>query len=561
MIEKLLENWLDSVNERSYQASFVQMLAAQDYCVLHSTRHCALEFGKDVIAIAPDGVPCAFQLKGNPGGRLGLSEFRSEQQQIIQLLSQPLVFPGIPQDVAHRSYLVTNGYFDEEVHRAVDDLNRGPYLSKLSLLGRGQLFNWAKELGINLWPSEINNIRELLEVFLIDGHGLLPLNRLASMFEEIFALRLSDTPLKAVQLERATSSAALLTGIATHHFAREDNHYAIASAWCFFLVSAIASYQRSNLEMTKKSKGSLLLAEQTVMDSLVALWNEMQDRKDLIEGNALAEPEVYRWRYTLLCGLMSVLWFFPAITPDDKERQNAIAKWLNLNHESLLLWGEAAVPCFLALQLFLRCSESTFERPNRELIGLFETVVASNQPGNNNALSDPYYDFEDVGRAIYGLKASDESLALKEETFAGATYSAELLLHLMARYNLKQQCQWYWPYFNRLCHKRFIPAQAWEYGLLRCADGIEETRQYPPEYTWEKLCDEASIEICKYLPEYLSAKPHLLMLWVIMAPHRLTSDIGRVVDAKLRLVFQQSAQPDCENAGGADAASSAGAAG
>ena len=30
------------------------------------------EFGKDVIAVAPDGVPCAFQLKGNPGKRLGL---------------------------------------------------------------------------------------------------------------------------------------------------------------------------------------------------------------------------------------------------------------------------------------------------------------------------------------------------------------------------------------------------------------------------------------------------------------------------------------------------------
>jgi hypothetical protein len=111
MIEKLLENWLDSTSERCYQASFVQMLAAQDYCVLHSTRHCGLEFGKDVIAIAPDGVPCAFQLKGNPGGRLGLKEFRDNiQPQLIQLMSQPIVFPGVSTAVEHRSYLVSDMY-------------------------------------------------------------------------------------------------------------------------------------------------------------------------------------------------------------------------------------------------------------------------------------------------------------------------------------------------------------------------------------------------------------------------------------------------------------------
>lgn len=54
MIEKLLENWLDSASERSYQAVFVQILSAQGYRVVHSTRHTALEYGKDVLAIDPD---------------------------------------------------------------------------------------------------------------------------------------------------------------------------------------------------------------------------------------------------------------------------------------------------------------------------------------------------------------------------------------------------------------------------------------------------------------------------------------------------------------------------
>lgn len=517
------------------------MLAAQGYCVLHSTRHCALEFGKDVIAINPEGVPCAFQLKGNPGGRLGLREFRSDlQQQLIQLMSQPIVFPGIPEGGVHRSFLVFNGYFDEEVQRAADDLNRGPYMSKLSLIGRGQLITWAYDLGMSLWPSEMSNIRELLEVFLHDGHDLLPIKRLSSMLEEMFALRLSDKPLKAAQLERAMTSAALLTGIATHHFAKEDNHFAVASAWSHFVVSAIASHKRSNLQMSVKSNGSLLLAEQAVKDSIVALWQEVQAKGNLIEGNVLAEPEVYRWRYTLLCGLFSVLWFFPESSSDDGERRSIIAEWLNRRHDDLYLWGEAAIPCFLALQLFHRATD-TSEKPDLELIHLFQAVVVSNQNGNKQALPDPYYNFEDVGRAIYGLRASDESSALSGETFAGSSYSAELLLQLMARYNLKEACQDGWTYFNRLCHKHFIPAQAWQYGLLKCTEGVEETRQYPSEYTWKRLCEDANIETCEYLPEELAAKPHLLLFWLIIVPHRLTSDVGRILDSKLKFSFHQSA--------------------
>lgn len=534
MLEKLLENWLDSAGERTYQVIFVQMLAAQGYCVLHSTRHCSLEYGKDVFAIAPDGIPCAFQLKGHPGGRLSLKEFRSDlQQQIIQLISQPIVYPGIPDGIPHRSYLVSNGYFEEEVHRAVDDLNRGPYLSQLSLIGRGQLLAWANDLGASLWPSEMGNMRELLEVFLLDGRDILPLPRLASMLEGVLALRLTDAPLKAPQLERAIPSAALLTGIASHHFEKEDNHFALASGWCLFIVSAIASYQRSNLEMSEKSKSSLRLAEQKIKDSLVALWNEMQERNELIEGNALAEPEVYSWRYTLLCGLMSVLWFFPESTAEDQERKCSISKWLGKSHDYLYLWGEAAIPCFIALQLFRKSVHGTASH-DQELVDVFQIVVTLNQAGNKHALVDPYYSFDDVGRVLYGLKPTEASSALREETFAGSSYSAELLLHFMVRNNLKKVCQVMWPHFNRLCHKRFVPSEAWQYCLYRCDEGVEETRQYPPEYTWAKLTEEASIEKCNYMPEQLASLPHLLLLWVIVAPHRLTTEIGKTIERGLK---------------------------
>src|SRR3984885_9369972 len=102
--ERLLEGWLDSAGERTYQGPFCQVLSAEGYSVLHSTRHAHIEFGKDVIAVAPDGIPCAYQLKGNPGGRLTLAQFRDIQPQLGELVSQAIVYPGAP-NVRHRSYL------------------------------------------------------------------------------------------------------------------------------------------------------------------------------------------------------------------------------------------------------------------------------------------------------------------------------------------------------------------------------------------------------------------------------------------------------------------------
>ena len=108
MLERLLEYWLDSVNERSYQAAFCQLLAAQGFKILHSTRHMPIEFGKDVIAVGPDGVTCAYQLKGNPGSRLTLNQFREIAPQLNELVTQRIIFPGLRRG-PHRSYLVTNG--------------------------------------------------------------------------------------------------------------------------------------------------------------------------------------------------------------------------------------------------------------------------------------------------------------------------------------------------------------------------------------------------------------------------------------------------------------------
>ncbi len=126
MNERLLENWLDNASERSFQIPFCHSLAAEGYRVVHMSRHCGMELGKDILAVAPDGVPCAYQLKNANGARLTLSKWRETlEPQLAELVHNQIVHPSIRSTKRHRSFIVVNGDLDEEVAHSLDGFNRG----------------------------------------------------------------------------------------------------------------------------------------------------------------------------------------------------------------------------------------------------------------------------------------------------------------------------------------------------------------------------------------------------------------------------------------------------
>lgn len=93
--EKLIEIWLDSATERQYQFAFRNALLSAGFTILHDTSHTALELGKDILAVAPDGQLHAYQLKGNPGSRLLISQWQGLVAQINTLIYQPVSHPGV----------------------------------------------------------------------------------------------------------------------------------------------------------------------------------------------------------------------------------------------------------------------------------------------------------------------------------------------------------------------------------------------------------------------------------------------------------------------------------
>lgn len=528
MIEKLLENWLDSATERSYQTVFVQMLSGQGYRVVHSTRHTALEYGKDILAIDQDGRGCAFQLKGHPGRKMTLSEFRDDvQPQMVQLMTQAVVFPGFPEG-PHRAYLVTNGYFDEEVHRAVDDLNRMPYPSKVSLLSRGDLLKWSIELGTTLWPSELPDSRLMLELFLSDPRDLLPEKKLSQLIERVLSLDSIDSRLASKPAYcRAVTSATLLTGIVTAPFAEADNHLAVAFAWTLCAVSIVATAEKNHYKIDGVALETLRLAEAAIADALSQLWNDVMERKYLIEGNAFAEPEVFAWRYMLLLGVLtSLVVLHETCNYLNNDALTKLRVWLSNPQTRIDLWGESAVANLVPWLIWRRKYDATI-RPDIEIAGLAGAVIARNQFNSQSPLASPYYAYPEIARQRLQLDKPHEGIASHGEAFAGSSFTAEPLMHLLVRTNLKQTCNRLWPDFTRIGHRVCLPEHSWEYCTLTVKSGADQTKIYPSTYAWTDLKTEATLSTNPTIPAELATRPWLLSLWWQVAPHRYTTEASR----------------------------------
>jgi hypothetical protein len=362
VFERLIEGWLDSAGERTYQAPFCQMLAAQHYTVLHSTRHSPIEFGKDVIAKAPDGVLCAYQLKGNPGARLTLTQLRDIQAQLLQLASQPIKYPGLKTQ-PHKSYLVTNGEVDEEAQRALIEMGEGlaqvgykyPHIE---IISRGTLLDWAQRLGSSLWPSELEDINLILDILVYNGRDFFPIDKLHNLLLSI--LKLNAPPkehLSATEVRRRIFSAALLVGICLRNFSREENHYAAITAWTIFAAYAVASCERFKVSFPRNGMAAVQLAKNTIFDNLCDLCSELMKREHFVEGDALTDTPFYKARYLLLTAVMAILWFWcEEVRWPDPQYQKFIHDFIPRTPKKLWCWGEGAIPQLLMYIWFLRAT-------------------------------------------------------------------------------------------------------------------------------------------------------------------------------------------------------------
>lgn len=537
MLERIIENWLDNASERSFQQPYCYMLSADGHTIIHSTRHSAMELGKDIITIAPDGTPCAFQLKA---GNISLTKWRNEVgSQTSDLVNLRVNHPSIDSPKHHRSYLVTNGNIAEEVSRAIDDRNQawasqGQSYLHLETIVHGELFAKAKELGTDLWPSELDDVKTLLEMFLENGKGVIPKAKLASLFEAVVPLKLLDNGKKPPKKRSARSiaSAGLLCAIATSSFSNKNNHVAEIEAWMLYIAYVFAVAERWDLPIGTY-KNELEIAKYSVYNSLTNLCDEIKDRSDLAEGFPLEDSYVYDVRVTWLLGLMSIYALWRRRDKiDEDEMDDFLREFCKEKCGELKLWGEAAIPQFLAFFWYFRKINATMG-PTVSLYHLISTICQQNGPNSRTFLANPYYEADDIlPHLLAPILGPGEDLL--EETFTGKSYALEGLVHLFVRTSWKQTMKRLWPGVSKLAFVSFKPQNPWDFYRWKNKDG-ERCDVFPkPTQEWEKLKALSFESEGTCIPPTIKNDPILLLLFLCVYPHRMNAEIMRWLDTQMK---------------------------
>ena len=538
MLEKVIENWLDKATERSFQQPYCHILSADRHTVIHSTRHSAMELGKDIITIDCNEMPCAFQLKT---GNITLAKWRSEvNPQIDDLVYGKINHPSVDNSRHHTSYLVTNGNIEEEVSRAIDDRNRAwkdqglPYCLKTVV--RGQILEKAKKLGIDLWPSELTNIKTLLEMFLESGEGVLPKKKLASLFESTIPLKLLDNGKKPSEKRcaRVIASAALLCAIATSSYSNTDNHVAEIEAWGMYISYVFALAERWELP-SKIYKGEVEIATQSLYNALTNLCHEIMKREDFTENGVLEDSYVYKVRVTWLLGLMSIyaLWRLRDNTDKDKT-DDFLREFCKEKQHLLKLWGEAAIPQLLAFFWYFRKTTGMAE-PDFFLSDLISLICQQNGPNSKTFLANPYYEAEDILPHILApvLGPGEDPL---DETFIGKSYALEGIVHLFVRRNWKQHIKYFWPGVSRLRFISFKPENPWDFYRWENKNGTKIDASPKKTQEWEQLKELACNPGGKCIPKSIKNDPILLLLFLCIYPHRMNAEIMRWLDTQMQKI-------------------------
>jgi len=534
LLERLLENWLDNASERSYQSPFCQMLSARGHKVVHSTRHTPIELGKDVISVDPDGGACAFQLKGNPGSRITANAFRELVPQLNQLVHFAIQHPSAPAG-PHKSYFVTNGVMDEDAQfslKALNENNAALGHGPIELIERGTLLRWGVDLGASLWPSELDELNEILNLMVLDGSEEFPVERLDRILTSVLRVRETDKKLKADDFRRRVTSSALLVGLVSGRFANRKNHWALISAWVLFCVHAIGASEKHSLSYSKNASGAIEIALSEIFDRLVFLFDEVKDRECWVEGDIMVDGLFYAPRYLLLNALLSVLYLWSNESGVEIEGlEELLRTHPNSSHCKLHVWGEFAVPQLLAVHWRLRLLDAT-TFPDYFLVDLLGSVLRSALKGEEAAFYGPYEDYSHHFLAMMSREFPERKFEAPNRSPGRVSFFAEALLHLLVRTGMKQSCKNAWPNYSRLGHCRFVPDSPADYCLYRTKNGIEVTTQVQPTSTWGDLQESARSVQLENVPKALAERPILLLLYGIVCPHRATPSVIRFLGRK-----------------------------
>lgn len=508
MIERVIENWLTSVNERQYQLPFCQVLAAEGETVVYISTHGPLELGKDIVTVAKDGVPNAYQLKA---GDVAMRDWRSFKGEIEQLVEYPLHLPSIRTQRAHRSFFVTNGQINAVVVNAIQHMNFGlkkRNFNQLNTIGAGELLARFKAAHGNYLPRQPIDLEMFLRLYVRDGREPFAKADMSKFLEHV--LLLTDTKRSQLEVRRAAASIVLLTSYVIHDCEVKANHWAIFEAW---VVTASYILAMATKFATPKIwwENSFNLCLEASARALKGLTDECEVNTTKFLNLDLVDGFFYGSRITILAGMLGAYDLLRQKINGDKPIE-FVGKFLDENLMSAKFWGESAAPFLLVAALAL---ESHGHQKNAELL-VFQlvSVMAEGERFSERGVPNPYYGPEASIRLVGGL---DE---LNTEDFRGTSYALEPAIQFLARRWLRQNLARMWDKITKTYYAAFIPLHGWQWFLWKSTEGSLVWKHPGKPQSWTLLLQESERPDPHGAPTALSSYVTFTLFFILVFPHR-----------------------------------------
>jgi hypothetical protein len=522
VLERIVEDWLTSSNERAYQSPFAQLLASEGYRVLHGPTHHPFEHGKDLVAIHPNGELHAYQLKG---GDMALAELEQIQGQLFALAATAVDYPGIdPPRRPDKAFLVTNGRLTPPARdrlRSLNEANRvvGP-LPPVEVIEREHLLARFLAGHGKYLPTELANLNELLGFVLSDGLEFFPANKLSRLLSDLLAMT-GDKP-SAAELRRAVASATLFTAYAIGPWQRTHNHLGVAEGWITLASAILRHVERVNsIELDWMT--SFSLTRDAARQALGELLEEACHSEDLVVPDVI-DGFVYPARATLVCGYCAAYF----ISEREFDKQHLVAakvKSLLLRElEFIKFLGEAAAPHLFMIAIALELLGEPLAAV-RLITNWALALSEANRAGNPHSFAAPYHSISDILLDLYAQKSETGT-----EDFAGVAFSLHIAMEWLTRRDFRGIVEDLWPAVTRIEFAEFIPSEA--ANILTHFDQDGEHRIWAPETpaSWIKLRQEACSISETALPLVLWRNADLLPFVPLIFPYRFTSSVAKALD-------------------------------
>lgn len=527
MLKRLIENWWTSTTERTFQYPFAALCQLRGETVIHVTRHCGMELGKDLITRSKDGTINAYQLKTCSGKRLGLKQWQNElSNQLADLVENPVVHVSVGSVVEHQPWIVVNGDIDEEVTAAIRDRNT-TYLARfgrtLKVRVIGELIEESLRDNTAIWPQDPRTAKLLFECSLGDGKSNLDKNKIAGLLAYLTSL--PNTASRAEAIRHATF-APLLVALATMEHARQNNWYAMIEGWvmCKSYIEALIAKTKINRRGIEKTIG---LLDQLIESNLLSLESEVNANPRLLVGIFDYAFGLVRYRATIVVGLLCILELKRAFRSRQSAHDSLVDKLLKDPKLQPLVFGEGAVPFFFALIFHMRTLHAD-QRSEGCLVGLARILAKENRLDNDRRFPSAYIGVDEVLTDLFS--ESQQGFQETPPDSGGRSMWIGPVVDLLVKEGYRQALAGLWYDVSEIERTEFRPKFDWQYHTWRSEDGTTLHDSFSTPQSWSSLRKEIQEfdETCQRTAT--ESDPLSSLLFLMVFPHRASRQLLRAID-------------------------------